>query len=562
MDIPHFFRFSRLSAVDGAVAMTILISVLLSSTSNASSESSANAGEAIYQSGVLGSGKPLLATREVGGVRMEGKDAACINCHRRSGLGSKEGKISIPPITGRYLFQQRAPSMEELDLPFVENMRADRDPYTDETLARAIREGIDSRGNPLNYLMPQFALDDANMAALIGYLKHHDKGKLPGVTDQELHFATIITPDADSIKAGGMLDVLNHYFTDKNADPFGPTPRLRSSRKMMFMAHHRWQLHVWKLTGPPATWQEQLEEDFTREPVLAVVSGLGGKTWEPIQSFCENKSVPCLFPNVEAPPLDSDHHFYSLYFSKGVLLEAGLIANKVLNPDSGRKAKVVQQIYRAGDSGEAGASALAAELKHHGITVRSHVLPADTLGKGLDEALRQASPADALVLWLRPADIAALGSKPPATTNIVFMSGLMGGLEQSSLPSNWRERTHLTYPFAMPDQHRIGVDFALGWFRIRNIPVVAEQVQADTYLACGLLAETLSHMVDTFVPDYLIERMEDNIERRIITGYYPHLSLAPGQRYASKGGYIAHFANQEGSKLVSDGGWTIPAVTE
>jgi len=59
-------------------------------------------------------------------------------------------------------------------------------------------------------------------------------------------------------------------------------------------------------------------------------------------------------------------------------------------------------------------------------------------------------------------------------------------------------------------------------------------VQADTYLACGLLAETLKYMADTFVPDYLIERAEDMIDRRIITGYYPHLTLAQGQRFASK----------------------------
>ena len=558
MDIRLFHQFLRIGGSVGSVAVILMIFLLLSATSEANSESMANAGEAIYRSGMLGSGKPLLATREEGGVRMEGKDAACINCHRRSGLGSREGKISIPPITGRYLFQQRAPNAEELDLPFVDNMRANRDPYTDETFARALREGIDSKGKPLNYLMPQFALDDTDMAALISYLKQHDKRKLPGVNDTVLHFATIITPDADPVKAGGMLDVLNHFFTDKNADPFGPTPRLRSSHKMMFMAHRRWQLHVWKLTGSPETWQEQLEKYFKKEPVLAVVSGLGGKTWEPIQSFCENKSVPCLFPNVEAPPEDSDQHFYSLYFSKGVLLEAELIANKIFNPESGTKAKVVQQIYRTGDSGEAGASALAAELSHQGVTVQSHVLPADNQGHGLDKALWQVSSADALVLWLRPVDIAALDSPPPPAPTAVFMSGLMGGLEQMSLPSNWRDRTHLTYPFALPDQHRIGVDFALGWFRIRNIPIVAEQVQADTYLACGLLSETLSHMVDTFVPDYLVERIEDNIEHRIITGYYPRLTLGPGQRFASKGGYITHFANQEGPKLVPDGGWTIP----
>ena len=323
------------------------------------------------------------------------------------------------------------------------------------------------------------------------------------------------------------------------------------------MVNRRWELHVWQLTGPAATWQSQLEQHFEREPVLAVVSGLGGKNWAPVHAFCEHNAVPCLFPNVEAPPASADHDFYSLYFSKGVELEAGLIANRILNPDSGKTAKVVHQIYRAGDNGEVAAKTLAAALERQGVEVRSSILPAGASGKGVARALRKSSTADALVLWLRPADVAALGRVPSAPP-VVFMSGLMGGLERSPLPSNWREHVHLAYPFALQDQRRVNVDYAFGWFAIRHIPVVAEQVQADTFLACGLLAETLKHMVDTFVPDYLVERMEDSIDHRIVTGYYPRLSLGSGQRFASKGGYIVHFADSGSTKLVADSSWIVP----
>jgi hypothetical protein len=50
----------------------------------------------------------------------------------------------------------------------------------------------------------------------------------------------------------------------------------------MFLVNRRWQLHVWRLTGAPAAWPAQLARHMAEEPVLAIVSGLGGTTWAPI----------------------------------------------------------------------------------------------------------------------------------------------------------------------------------------------------------------------------------------------------------------------------------------
>lgn len=544
--------YNRLKAFLHA-ALALLLALLLAHPGHASDEAAADTGKAIYLRGVLGNGKPLVATRAEG-MRSEGADAACVNCHQRSGLGVKEGNKSIPPITTRYLFHPRARDRADLDLPYVEGIRADRDPYTDATVARAIREGLNSEGKPLDYLMPHFELNDADMDALIAYLKRLDQRKVPGVSDSLLHFATIITPDADPVKRAGMLDVLEGFFASKNRYVRGPAPRVTSTRMMMFKANHRWQLHVWQLTGPPDTWQSQLQHHLAREPVLAVISGLGGRNWEPVHAFCEQAALPCLFPNVEAPPAGADRDFYSLYFSRGVLLEADLIAQNLLNP-GGRKAKEVHQFYRVGDSGASGAEALAHTLGHAGIQVKNHILAE---GARLDQAMREAAHADALVLWLRPTDLAALDGLPVPEA-AVFMSGLLGGLEGAPLPASWRARTRMAYPFGLPEQRLINVNFAQGWFRIRQIPVVDLQVQSDTYLACSLLSETLNRMADTFVREYLVERVQGALEHRVVTGYYPRLSLAAGQRFASKGGYIVRFSESEGPRLVADQSWLVPS---
>jgi len=441
-------------------------------------------------------------------------------------------------------------------------MRGEREPYTDALLARAIREGVDSEGRPLSYLMPTYALGDADMASLIAYLKALDKRRVPGVTESTLHLATIITPDADPVKRAGMLDVMRQFFSDRNLRQMEPAPRMQASGKAvlarsMFMVHRRWQLHVWELTGAESTWQRQLERRLAAEPVFAVISGLGGGSWAPVHTFCERAALPCLFPNVEAPPQAADQGFYSMYFSRGVLLEADLIGKQLLDAAGGSPAARVLQVYRAGDSGEAGAAALAASLRERGVAVSSRVLPANAPISAVTEAVRRVASAGAMVLWLRGPDLAALPGTPPEGVG-VYLSGLMAGMEHAPLPMAWRVRAHLAYPFDLPDRRRVRVDYALGWIHGRRIPLVAEQVQIDTYLALGLLSETLKHMADNFVRDYLVERMESGLEHRIITGYYPRLTLANHQRFASKGGYVVHLGEAKGTRLVVDQDWLAP----
>jgi len=112
--------------------------------------------------------------------------------------------------------------------------------------------------------------------------------------------------------------------------------------------------------------------------------------------------------------------------------------------------------------------------------------------------------------------------------------------------------------FDLPAQRVIRMNYPLGWFRIQHIAVVDERTQTDTYLACSIMAEAAGTMLDNFVPDYLLERVEVELSHRIINGYYPRLGLAPGQRFASKGTYIVRFPDPAGTRVVAEGDWIVP----
>jgi hypothetical protein len=512
-----------------------------------------SAGELIYRQGVLPTGRPLQGERDAG-QRISGEAAACVTCHRRSGLGSWEGQSVIPPIIGRYLFRPGARNVEDPNLPHIQGYVPHREPYDDATLARAIRKGVDQSGRQLSYLMPRYDLDDAAMRSLIAYLKSLTSGAVPGVAGDTLHFATVVTPDADPIARDGMLEVLQQFFADKNAGYRGPAPPLQSGRGVMYRVNRRWQLHVWTLGGAPETWEHQLHSKMAAAPVFAVVSGIGGRTWAPVHRFCEHERVPCLLPNVDLPVV-AEHDFYPVYFSRGIFLEADLMAQRIAKLAGKESARRVVQVFRERDLGGEGARALAAALGKTAVV--DHAIPTSADLRTISAALADVKPDDVLVLWLRPADLAGLPATPPSASAIL-VSGLMGGMEAAPLPEAWRREARLTYPLDLPEARRVRMNFPLGWFRVRNIPVVAERVQTDTYLACTILSETTGHMLDSFVQDYFVERLEMLLSHRLVNAHYPRLSLAPGQRFASKGGYLARFADATGSRLVADSDWIVP----
>ena len=509
------------------------------------------AGASIYRDGILPSGQPLTARREPD-MQISAADAACSNCHRRSGFGDIEGRIGIPPVTGAYLFAPREPERDTRRLPAVGALHSARDAYTDDTLARAIREGVAADGHQLNYLMPHYALSDADMATLIEYLRVMTPAKSPGA-DTVLHFATIVTPDADPVQRRGMLDVLEHFFADKSAAALSHGPDPRFSHDTLIKTNRRWQLHVWELNGAPTRWEEQLRTRLMHEPVLAVISGLGGTTWAPIHRFCEQAALPCLFPNVDLPVV-AEHDYYSLYFSRGVLLEADLIARRVMDEREPPARRIVQ-IFRQGDIGQAAAAALSAAAT--GALVLDRPLGVGNVKRQLASALRGVNAGDMLVLWLRPSDLTALASLP-AVKSKLFISGLMGGLGSAPVAASWRSVTTMTYPFDLPDNRVIRTDYPLGWFRIKQITVVDERVQTDTWLACNFLSETLDHIGNTLVRDYLVDTLEGMLDHRLLTGYYPRLSLAPNQRFASKGGYLVKFTELGGKRLTAVSDWIVP----
>ena len=208
---------------------------------------------------------------------------------------------------------------------------------------------------------------------------------------------------------------------------------------------------VWELQGFPETWGAQIAEDYRREPVFAVISGLSNTTWAPVHEFCQREQVPCLFPNIPLPPLKEA--FYGLYFSRGVALEADVLAKHLLDPKNQRPQRVVQ-VFRNNEAGRGAAQALTHALTGSGIALEERTLREGDPG-GLDDVLKAPDNQSIFMFWLRPADLAALNkaapSQPPAAA---YFSALMAEGGYGAIPAEWKPRVRLVYPYEIGDKRR------------------------------------------------------------------------------------------------------------
>ncbi len=504
-------------------------------------------GERIYREGRLASGEPLQA-RLRQGLALAGPKAACATCHRRSGFGSSEGTTPIRPITGRYLFRDAQAAEPRLGRDPGPS-RGLRPAYTDASLARALREGLDAAGRPLGGMMPRYALGDADLGHLAAYLRTLSAAPDPGVTATTLHLATVVDAAADPGRRQAMLEILEAYFRDRNAGTRLEAERARRAPWDMareYKAYRKWQLHVWTLEGAPETWGAQLEAHYRAQPVFAMLSGIGAGTWQPVHDFCERTALPCLFPHVDRPPQAPGQ--YALYLSRGLELEAEALAVHLAR--SGVQGPVVQ-VYR--DETAEAALALRRALAAAGLPAPQGraLAPGAVPDAGFWRALGQ--PA-ALVLWLRPADLAALAALDPPPGGL-YLSARLADL--AALPAPLAAHAALVYPWELPQRLAPRLRRLHAWLGLKGIAPRDGPVQADTFFAVTQAGMAIPHLVDDYSRDYFIETIEHGLDNALAPSSYPRPGLAPGQRHASKGSYIVK-ANGTHNHLEPLGDWIVP----
>jgi hypothetical protein len=536
-------------------------------------------GRQLYRQGLTASGDAFGCTTG-NGIALSGAQISCVNCHRPSGFGSSEGGKYVPPITGPLLFAPRELNRNRIfykmfkeaqPAQFAARLREPkmRPAYTPATLSRAIREGMDSSGQKLESEMPRCDLQSSDMENLVAYLKTLSVAYDPGVDSETVHLATVVSDGADPRRREAVLQTVHAFFDWMNTRAEGHrsrpnfSPNYHSDFKNSFQ---RWQLHVWDLHGPASTWNEQIEAEYRRQPVFAVVSGLVGGPWDPVARFCDAKHLPCVFPNTELPRTSQSGPGYSLYFSRGLELEAEALAGFLAaNPN---QPGLIVQIHTRDADGlvPAEAFARAAKAQIPGAQLRDlSVSGEQELCREVRRVTTSEHPPDVLVLWpgkYSAPVLAALSEAAPSVKSgkLKIVTLPAGALEVAQLhkPLVLPADLLFTYPYELPTVYYPRVFLVRQWMHSRKVDIVYPRLQFQTYYALTMLQFGLDQILDDFFRDYLVEVIEHEAESHLDNGTHPSLALGPGQRFASKGAYIVKLdaAAQDGFRAVS--GWIVP----
>jgi hypothetical protein len=371
----------------------------------------------------------------------------------------------------------------------------------------------------------------------------------PGVDEEEIHFATVIQPGVTPERRRAMLDIMQAFVKDKTSNARSNEQRREAGVMRMNRSYRKWVLHVWELSGPSEAWDAQLQNFYRQQAVFALVGGLGNASWKPIHAFAERMEIPSVFAQVDLPALAGDN-FYNFYFSRGLILEAEVLA-KFLREQEDAPASVLQ-IYRPDEAGLAASAAFTAAMAGKQV-VQDLRLQGTADAAFWQKAL--AGKPGALVLWLSKADLEALPANASGAIPVYGSYALLGGKVPSALASAGNN-VRLIYPTDLPPRHESRLLRTKMWLHAKNIALTDEPTQINTQFAMTVVSDAVGHIMDSFSRDLFVERIEHMVAQTPSPSIYQSVSLGPGQRFAAKGSSVVLLGELGQLKTLSD--WIVP----
>ncbi len=473
-------------------------------------------GKQIYIKTTSPSGGEIKAI--VGASRMEAPGAAlpCVNCHARDGRGLIESGVTASNITWTELTKSYG----------VRHFTGREHPaYTEDTLAKAVTEGVDPAGNVLDVAMPRYSMPKQDLADLIAYLKALEIALDPGLSESTVRLGTFLPTQGRFGELGrAMRDILAAYVAEINAKGG--------------IYNRKIELLVSEVEGSPASVAAAAQRMIDAEETFALVSPFVLGADREMAELVEAAEIPLVGPFTLFPADAASLSRFTFYLFSGlgeqVRAFVDFAATELQLPSP--RGAILYPEYEIPPEILDGIREQAKKRGWPAVEAISHA-PAGLDSLRFAQQLKKAGTTLLIFLgtWddLMPVLAAGAGL---GWTPYVFLPGTQAKREVLEAHSGFDKRIFLSYPSLPSDHTQSGAGELGGLFQRHGLSRGNLPAQISAYCAAKILVEGMKLAGRDLSREKLVTRLERlyNFE----TGLTPPISYGPNRRIGALGAYM------------------------
>jgi ABC-type branched-subunit amino acid transport system substrate-binding protein len=491
-------------------------------------------GKQIYLRGESAAGPEITALLGGGDTEVPASTFACANCHGLTGEGTEEGGLAAPTLVWAALTGAHTSALTTKE----------RGPYTDATLVRAIRDGLDPAGVRLHPGMPHYRMTNEQAADLVAYLKKLGHELDPGLSETTIKIGAALPLTGPLAPLGqDIKDTLNASFAEAN--------------EQGGIYGRRFELVVEDSRGDVSGTSEATRRLIERDGVFALTGSFEPKGSNEANELLKQREVPLVGPVTLSPHLAIPPNRFIFYLLPTFSNQARSLVDFISNKRTrGQVADTVQPTSRPSAplktpdqklsaaviymKGEMEADALEglraqARLRSVELTFEQSYEAGRFAPAPVVEMMARKKP-DYVFFFGAASDIAACAREMERLhLNAPLVSSVMMlGREAFDLSPETAARTLLSYPSALPDKS----DFAefLNVMQRRQVQLRSPAFQTVAYAASKTLIEAVKLSTRHLSRATLIGALEGLRDYR--TGVIPPVSFGPNRRVGVEGSYV------------------------
>lgn len=449
--------------------------------------------------------------------QLPGAAVRCGNCHGADGRGRPEGGVRPGNIT-----------WSELTKPYGHEHDTGRrhPPFDEAALKRALLEGVDPAGHPLDASMPRYRISGRDWKALVAWLKVLELQQDPGVGSDSLRLGTLLPASGRFAALGqAVKGILQAHLDEVNA-----SGGIHGRRLELVSAEYASE------DREAAT--QALRTLVAQGDVFALLSPFAAGIEDELLRLANEARIPVVGPLslFGDDPRSSNQQVFHLLSGVGELAEVLALH---LGREPKMKATRAVLLHPQGAAGTALADAVEGRLKGQGWSRlgRIEFRPGASDPAALARAL-EARGAEAVFLLGPGADVAALarqladGGRAP----FLLLPGPLAPRAVLELPAAFEGRILLAYPTVPADQKPQALRHYAGLFRGGALVPGHQTSQVPAYSSAVLLVETLKQVGRDLTRDKLVAALES--VHGFETGLVPAVSFNADRRIGALGGYV------------------------